>query len=173
MKRGRVATVLTVRTPLPVRWLNCGNDHVLAVIRLIVAAAAFVVARRALYRDPRARTLHRSAQRASPVSADGSRDARRREQRPEIQPGVSSVMARLEIGWENKGEKAVGPTTMEVLVPGSIPEFGWTDQWRGAIRFWTGSDFAAPPATRRGGETPAQCVSTEIPRRRLRTLTLR
>ena len=54
-------------------------------------------------------------------------------------------MVRLEIGWENKGEKAVGPTTMEVLVPGSIPEFGWTEKWRGAIRFWNGSDFAAPP----------------------------
>ena len=82
-------------------------------------------------------------------------------------------MARLEIGWENKGEKAVGSTIMEVLVPGSIPEFGWTDKWRGAIRFWNGSDFAAAPATRRGGETPAQCVSTEMPRLRLRTLTLR
>jgi hypothetical protein len=59
-------------------------------------------------------------------------------------------MARLEIGWENKGEKAAGATTMGVLVPGSIPEFRWTDKWRGAIRFWTGSDFAAAPATRRG-----------------------
>ena len=62
---------------------------------------------------------------------------------------------------------------MEVLVPGSIPEFGWTDKWRGAIRFCTGSDFAALRLQGGGGEMPAQCVSTEIPRLGLRTLTLR
>ena len=60
-------------------------------------------------------------------------------------------MARLQIGWENKGEKAVGPTTMEVLVPGSIPEFGWTEKWRGAIRSGTAATSLPLPCYKAGG----------------------
>jgi len=48
-KLDRVASVLPVRTPLPVRPLSCGNDHALAVIGLIIAAAAFDVTLVAVY----------------------------------------------------------------------------------------------------------------------------
>ena len=165
--------MLTVWTPLTVRGLNCSNHHALAVICLIVAAAAFVVALVALY----------IAIEESGLFMD-RRNARARFQLTvrviqgaannvlEIQPGVSSVMVRLGIGLENKGEQAAGARAMEVRVPGSIPRFRWTDG--GGVPYGSG-----PAATSQslplggGGETPALWVSTEIRRVRLRTPALR
>jgi hypothetical protein len=82
---------------------------------------------------------------------------------------VSGAYARLEIGLSNVGDRAAGPTTINVLIPGGVRDFRWASS-SGELY---GAAATMTAETLGGDHRPSQWLSQEIPRVRLRTPELR
>lgn len=168
-----------------VRCVNCGpatgNDILTgiglaaAAIGVIVAIVALVVAIRSLtaaqdslkiaqtehqefMQQLTARARFDLSIRALDAGADGALEI----------VGASMANARFAIRLANTGDKASGPTNVEVRVPGSLRNFVWTDAG--------GTSYEPRPIASRetlrmpdGRDVTTQLVTTQVPRVSTRT----
>lgn len=166
---------------LLVRCLNCGgSDQSLALIGVIIALIALGVAVAAMVYTGK---QHAIAQREH-VEFMKQLNARARFQLTarvlnaaldgalEIAHGTTTAYARIEIGLTNTGEKSAGPTTIKVLLPGSVRGFRWLTSGGtvyGEEPVPTSEVLTLP----QGGQPSAQYLSCEVPRVSNRTPVLR
>jgi hypothetical protein len=160
--------------PLPVRCLNCGDSHTLALIALIaavlgviIAGAALIVAFRSLGIAKREHTefmKQLNARARFELSVDLEHGA---GGVIELQPSRPEITFRVSL--RNVGDKAAGQTVMNVFAPASASHLVWSNPKGGQLS--AQDDAIATPETLilpDGSEVEARFITKTIPRVALR-----
>lgn len=171
----------TQTTPIAVRCVNCvagGVDHTgtivagigigAAVIGVIVAVIALIVSARALKIARQEHGLsaveHKEFLRELNARADFVLTAGLLPDMGDtLVLEASAMIARVQIGLQNVGERDAGEATVEVLVPGGIRTLYWTDRVGNQLPGDSSPADESLPLPQ-GGEAPAQMLTKKIPR---------